>query len=82
MGPQLLKSLIRQTGEARDWPWDPWFIWQEAYPLHHGTSPLIRQCKKCLSGPMISHTTVLSSVNILKLYLAWPLLDYFLFFFH
>ena len=36
MGPQLLKSLIRQTGEARDWPWDPWFTWQEAYPLHHG----------------------------------------------
>ena len=40
-------------------------------------SPLIRQCKKCLSGPMISHTTVLSSVNILNLYLAWPLLDIF-----
>ena len=40
-------------------------------------SPLIRQCKNCLSGPMISHTTVLSSVNIFKLYLAWPLLDIF-----
>ena len=30
------KSLIRQTGEARDWSRDPWFTWQEAYPLHHG----------------------------------------------
>ena len=47
--------------------------------IHYTTaaSPLIRQCKKCLSGPMISQTTVLSSVNILKLYLAWPLLDIF-----
>ena len=23
MGPQLLKSIIRQTGEAKDRPWDP-----------------------------------------------------------
>ena len=77
MGPQLLKSPIRQTGEARDWPWDPWFTWQEVIHYTTAASPLIRQCKKCLSGPMISHTTVLSSVNILKLYLAWPLLDIF-----
>ena len=77
MGQQLLKSLIRQTGEGRDWPWDPGLHGKRLIHYTTAASPLIRQCKKCLSGPMIRHTTVLSSVNILKLYLAWPLLDIF-----
>ena len=77
MGPQLLKSLIRQTGEPGIGPGTPGLHGRRLIHYTTAASPLIRQSKKCLSGPMISHTTVLSSVNILKLYLAWPLLDIF-----
>ena len=34
-GTTALKSLIRQTGEARDRTCDPWFTKQVAYPLQH-----------------------------------------------
>ena len=31
-------SLIRQTGEAGNWTFDPWFTRHAGYPLHHSGS--------------------------------------------